>query len=184
MSFHHTRLQGMPTVMKRLTYCLFFLLFLSLLPQASAQSKKWAAGFRIGKSTGISAKFYANDSFSTEILLTHREKGLQVTGIAIFEEGEVPFLGIDPQIFWYYGIGGHAGYYRFTRNARDEAGNLVSQRRSRASVGVDGLIGAAWRPPNLPLDVSLDWKPYFDLFLPVSMSEGLFDIGVSVRYIF
>ncbi|MEM6767530.1 MAG: hypothetical protein AAF824_12090 [Bacteroidota bacterium] len=169
--------------MKRLSCYIFFLLILTG-PFLWAQSSQWSVGIRAGKSSGVSAKFYANDSFSTEILLTVREDGVQLTGLAIFEEGEIPLLDVDPQFFWYYGIGGHGGYYRYSRNVRDETGKIFSQRRTRAAVGLDGIIGMSWRANDWPVALSLDWKPYFDLFLPVRMSEGLFDFGITARYLF
>jgi len=98
-------------------------------------------------------------------LLFPGDNGIEFTGLY---EYHFPFS--DHEAFgWYIGWGVHLGFY-------DRPGN------TDISLGPDGILGFQYTFENIPLNLSIDWHPGFDI---ISDYRSRFsNVGISARYVF
>lgn len=158
---------------------------LAALPQTAQAQRGGAdyqtsAGLRLSWWYGVSVKHFLQGNNAVEGILHSHGSSLKITGLY-----EVHSQAFDePGLRFYYGGGGHVGFAddRYLRN-RDRDYNYYS-RGTRGVIGVDGIIGLEYtiQDSNVPLNVSVDWKPAID-FTPQVWFVGA-EIGVTVRYIF
>jgi hypothetical protein len=77
---------------------------------------------------------------------------------------------------FYYGIGGHIGFWdgRYYWNYNND--------RNYTVIGIDGILGLEYNFKEIPFNLSIDWKPAFNL----NDSSGFWGDGgaISIRYIF
>jgi hypothetical protein len=130
----------------------------------SAQLYKQAAGIRIGPSspairTGLTYRYFLNESTAAQGILSFGD-GI---GIAGLYEKHRP-LNIE-SLQWFYGGGGY-----------------FASIDKEAYIGATGIVGVDYRFSQLPLNISLDWKPELNLIGGVYF-EGA-TVGFSARYIF
>lgn len=138
-----------------------------------AQNYKTGVGLRGGWFNGITAKHFIKDDVALEGILSTRWSGFNFTGLY-----EVHRSAFDVEgLVWYYGGGGHIGFW----NGEDvEWGS--KKTGSYTVVGIDGIIGIEYTFRDIPLNLSIDWKPVVNL---VGHSGFWGDGGaVSIRYVF
>lgn len=143
------------------------LIIVSMLSAAvAAQNYNWAIGVRGGAQTsGISTKINFNPTNSLELIL---DLAHGVNGYAL-AQWNIPVIA---QGFnFYYGAGAHIGqwkkhgYHKFT-------------------FGIDGMIGLEYKIQNIPLVLSVDYKPALNLIgqtIPLFVAD---DLALSVRVCF
>ncbi|RMG18411.1 MAG: hypothetical protein D6730_22840, partial [Bacteroidetes bacterium] len=86
-----------------------FLLLLTFTSQLWAQVSRTAVGLRSGQSTGIALKHYVESDIALEGILSFRENGMQLSALTNFQN---QFFGsYVSHLYYYFGLGGHAGYY-------------------------------------------------------------------------
>lgn len=136
---------------------------------AHAQSSEYstAIGLRLGNSSGISAKKALRGRTVLEGLVTTRWNGINVTALA-----EVALPLDTPGLRWYYGGGAHVGFWDHPDNP---------EREGQLFVGVDGIVGMEYTFSTIPLNLSLDWKPMFNILSYTSFNWDEF--ALSVRYV-
>ncbi|WP_040664027.1 hypothetical protein [Nafulsella turpanensis] len=166
--------------MRKLILAIFScLLAVTLMPeQALAQREiayETSAGVRLSAFYGASIKHFFEDRNAVEGILHSSWGALKVTGLY---ERHMPAFD-EPGLRFYYGGGGHIGFtgsrYYDRRYDSDGSGVLI---------GIDGILGAEYtiQDREIPLNVSLDWKPVFE-FTPFAGFWGA-ELGLTVRYIF
>jgi len=129
-------------------------------------------GLRVGAATGVTVKHFISSRHALEGILSTRWRGVTVTGL--YEIHDDAFDA--PGLTWHYGFGAHIGFWngRYVKWAEDDINHGV--------IGIDGVIGLEYNFPQAPINVSLDWKPAFNL---IGHSGFWGDSGgVSIRYIF
>ena len=149
-------------------------LLLSLNYAASAQHYDRAVGLRGGLLTGVTYKQFVTDQAAVEGIMAWRWRGFEVTGLY---EMHNPAFEVDG-LMWYYGAGGHVGFYgNYSRHPWYD-----NSYRGGMTVGIDGIIGLEYTFTDLPINISLDWKPELNVlgYFGFWGDEG----AVSVRYIF
>lgn len=153
------------------------LLFLIISDLAHAQANyRTAVGLRLNGGAGISVRHFINKEANLEGILYTRWGGVNLTGLYAFN---IP-VGEEPGFNFYMGGGGHIGIWN-----RDNNPWWDEQRRyndSRLVIGVDGQIGLEYTFGNLPLNLSLDWKPALNLIGVSNFWAS--DMALSVRYAF
>ena len=107
------------------------------------------------------------------VLSTHF-RGLQVTGLA---EIHAPAFDVDG-LKWFYGGGGHIGFYSYW-DGHPYFSETYSG--SRAVIGVDGIVGIEYTIQELPICLSIDLKPAFNIIGYSGFGSGG---GISARYTF
>lgn len=156
-------------------FIIITVLFLLTSVALQAQSFKRAAGLRAGWSNGLTYKQFINESAAIEGILYSRWRGLQLTGL--YEKHVMTATtGLD----WYYGVGAHIGFWRGYKGHpwfKDD-----NYDRSYTTVGIDGIIGIQYTFQEVPFNLSLDYKPSFELFGYTGFWGG--DAALSIRYCF
>lgn len=162
------------------TYCLFLVLLLSRL---NSYAQPTALGLRIGNiNSGITAKHNLTEKTAIEgiAFLFTRGDGVEFAGLYEFF---YPIAGAEGLSF-YAGFGAHLGiwkyhhydyyYYKNHRDYRvDNTYALV--------IGPNGIVGLEYKFANFPLNLSLDWFPFFNLLPEVDLFVDR--VGISFRYI-
>ena len=146
-------------------YLIGILLLFSL--STSAQYK-YAVGIRFDRRPGITFKNNKGTGTSLEAMLHGFGNGAKVTLLA--EKHQKAFS--TGHWRWYYGAGGHLA--AASRYRKWEYAEPLTQ------VGVDGILGIEHTFSEVPLNISLDWKPEFNFV----NYTGLYldNVGLSLRF--
>ena len=138
----------------------------------NAQDYSTGIGIRGGWSNGLTIKHFLGEKAAVEGILASRWQGFSITGLY---EIHAQAFDVD-RLNWYYGVGGHVGFWKGNNVA------WATDNNSYTVIGVDGIIGIEYNIPDIPINISADWKPAFNL---VGYSGFWGDGGaVSVRFIF
>jgi hypothetical protein len=156
--------------MKRFIITLTFVFCIVAL--ANAQDYKNGIGLRGGLYNGLTFKHFMGEKPAVELLLATRWSGFELTGLY-----EIHNRAFDvDRLNWYYGIGGHVGFYNGDHTPWGTLGTTYTV------VGIDGILGIEYNFTELPVNISLDWKPAFN-FIGYSHFWGD-GAAFSIRYIF
>jgi hypothetical protein len=170
--------------MKKFCFILIILTFITT-SIAKCQFADRQAGFRTGYRSGI---FYqiTNESGNAEIgynaMLSFNNDGIQLTGLRIVYETSLS--EISPDLFFSWGYGGHGGFI-YT----DHVGFLGERysfggKRFCPVFGADGWLAAEYRFHEIPLNISLNIKPFVELTIPSFVKIMPGDLGLSISYVF
>jgi hypothetical protein len=153
--------------MKKSIFCVTIVLFSFL---AKSQDYKTAFGLRGGFSNGLTIKHFLSGTNAIEGILTTRWGGFNVTGL--FEvHNTLPTEGLC----WYYGGGIHMGVWDGSK------GNpWVGGGQTTSVIGIDGILGMGYTFVDIPLNLSVDWKPAYNLLGHSGIWADNF--ALSVRY--
>lgn len=149
------------------------LLLLGLSGALQAQDYQTAVGLRAGLGSGLSVKHFLNRYNAVEGMVESRWDGINVTGLYEWQQGKLGEYGVS----WYYGAGAHFGAWN---GGSPQPWFDENDRQVHHVFGVDGIIGMEYTFEDFPLNLSLDWKPAFNL----TGHTGLWldNIAVNVRY--
>ncbi len=115
-----------------------------------------ALGVRGLGTTGISIKHFTKSNQAIEGIVGLWPNAFSAT---VLLEYYVPAFG-EPGLNWYYGAGAHIAsesnleYYDGLRGYRSDEG---------VSLGIDGIFGLEYKIQELPMAISLDMKPFFEM---------------------
>jgi hypothetical protein len=149
-------------------------IFMFLMPIDLNAQKDYnsAIGVRGAPASGITFKHFTAANKNYELILTTRWEGFNLTGL--YEINQVAF---DSENFnFFYGFGGHVGFWD-TYNDHpwfdDDVTHVVA--------GVDGIIGLEYTFNEIPFNISIDWKPAFNIINHTGFWAD--EVGFSVRYV-
>ncbi len=148
----------------RITLTLVLIVLASTFFTASAQDYKVAIGVRLSNATptlsnSITVKYNMNQKHTIEGLLSFGSR----FGMGVLYE--VNNLTTVQGLNWFYGGGAYIGF---------EKGDTY--------LGPTGIIGLDYKFPNIPLNLSLDWKPELDFIPTINFVPDAF--GFSARFTF
>jgi hypothetical protein len=162
------------------------LLFITLLTISasfvSGQNKQ--AGIRGGYRSGI---FYqintnaGNAGIGYNALLSFNNAGLQLTGLKIIYAARLEEFSPDLYLAW--GYGAHAGFGTFYKDTYDIDNYVYHRRVFSPMIGVDGWGAIEYRFNEIPMNISLNVKPFLELTFPAIRFMPV-DFGLSVSYVF
>lgn len=153
-------------------------LFAILFSTASfAQNYKTGVGVRLGPSNGLSVKHFISSDAAIEGLLATRWGGFHIVGL--YEKHQWIFN--DPNLSFYYGGGGHVGVWDKNHRGPDWFFDDYYDDDFIA-VGVDGIVGIEYTFKEVPFNVSLDYKPAFNIVEHTGF--WLDELGLSIRFTF
>jgi hypothetical protein len=158
--------------MKKIILTLTFVIFIYAF--ASAQDYNTGVGLRLGFSNGLTVKHFIGHRSALEGLLSTRWRGFEITGLY-----EVHNQAFDVErLNWYFGGGGHIGFW----NGDNTYGRWGDEGVNYIVIGIDGILGIEYNFEAVPVNISLDWKPAFNL----TGYSGFWGDGgaLSIRYIF
>lgn len=164
----------------------YYLLALCLIPFAGiSQSSNKAIGIRGGVSSGFEYRVFSGNTNSYKVLLSTRQRGLQLTGLKEFHIPDV--FDINEEISFVYGVGAHVGIESWNRYDYYDPYNphlYYRERRSGPIAGLDGLLALEYSIPQIPLVAGIEMKPYFNLFGKNFFQLQPFDFAFTVKYTF
>lgn len=156
--------------MKKIILTLTLVIFISAF--GSAQDYNTGVGLRLGFSNGLTVKHFLSQRSAVEGLLATRWHGFEITGLL-----EVHNQAFDvDRLKWYFGGGAHIGFWNGDNTYWGDTGTNYT------IIGVDGILGIEYSFSEVPINLSLDWKPAFNL----TGYTGFWGDGgaLSIRYIF
>ncbi|WP_370089955.1 hypothetical protein [Ekhidna sp.] len=85
----------------------------------------------------------------------------------------------EPGLNWYYGIGGHIA----TQSDVIRNDGIYRRETSEVGFGVDGIFGIEYKIREVPIAMSLDFKPFFEVATDgdafIALDPGL---GIKVTF--
>ncbi len=137
---------------------------LSVLPFAKSEAQNWGIGLRGGFDYGLTVKKYMGGN-ALDFMGHFHNNGVQVAGLYEWNHQ----LGSGFTL--YYGAGLSLGAWEYGDS--NEMG---------FGLGIDGIVGVEWKIPSVPLALSLDWKPSFEILPETDFYIKGFAFGV--KYVF
>jgi len=142
--------------------------------ELKAQSYSTGIGLRSGVSNGLTVKHFIRENVALEGILHTRWQGLVITGLYEVHRDISEVRGLR----WFYGGGAHIGSWNGNRSppwARQDF-------RGATVIGIDGIIGLDYIFTDAPINLSLDYKPAFNL----TNDAGFWgdEVALSIRFAF
>lgn len=137
---------------------------------ANAQDYKTALGLRAGVPYGITVKHFVNPNNAFEGILASRWDGVAAT--VLYEN--VHWTGQFPALNWYWGFGGHLGFW--------DSHPTYTGPSSTAVIGLDAVLGLEYTFDEVPFNLALDILPSFNV-IGHSGWNGVHG-ALSIRYVF
>jgi hypothetical protein len=151
---------------------LIVILFAGLTAIVSGQDYKTSLGIRAGIPYGLTIKHFLSKTNAIEGILAGSYGGFVVTGLYENEH----WTGQYPGLNWFWGAGAHAGFWDAGMNP-----NLPGTY-SGSVIGVDFVIGMEYTFDEIPLNLSIDLLPTFNLI--GNTGWGGLNGAISIRYVF
>lgn len=151
-----------------------FLITICSVSLSKAQDYKTGIGLRAGFSNGLTVKHFISQKSALEGILSSRWRGFELTGL--YEVHNEAFN--TERLKWFIGFGGHIGFWdgKYTYKYWGD------RDRNYTVIGLDGILGLEYSFAEVPISLSVDWKPAFNI---VGYSGFWADGGaLSIRYIF
>ena len=155
-------------------FLIAFIIVLCFASVSYAQDYRTGIGLRAGFANGLTIKHFIGEKPAIEFLFASRWRGVEFTGLYEIHHRAFNTEGLK----WYIGFGGHIGFWNgnYTHEYWGERGTTYTV------VGLDGILGLEYCFSEVPVNLSLDWKPAFNV---VGYSGFWGDGGaLSIRYIF
>ena len=151
--------------MKKLIFTIIFAFSFIFLNSISAQSYSSAVGVKLGYCLNGTFKKQIKENFYVDIYAGFRTHFI-LGGAAV--EFHKPIEEVE-NLYWYYGGGAYFGSYNYNSF-------------SYTFIGINGVLGLDYSFDEIPLNVSVDWMPGFNL---TGDNNGFYSYvgGLSVRYI-
>jgi hypothetical protein len=150
-----------------------------------SQSPEKAIGIRGGLSSGFEYRVFSSELSSYKVLLSTRQRGLQLTGLKEFHQPAA--FNFCEELTFVYGYGAHAGFesWDVTRYYTDyDSHYSYRDHRSGPIVGLDGLAAVEYTIPAVPIVAGFEVKPYFNLLGKNFFQLQPFDFAFTVKYTF
>ena len=130
--------------------------------KSSAQDYRFSMGLRLSNSiptlnNSVSGKYFVTDKNAVEGLIAFGSRFGVGALLEIHDKLDVEGLS------WFYGAGAYLGF-----------------ENKNAYVGPTGIIGLDYKFTNVPINLSLDWKPELDIVPAVNFVPQAF--ALSVRF--
>lgn len=160
--------------MKKIFCCLLLCAGLFLFNNVSAQDYKTGLGVRLSSAgamvnNSISLKHFLNDRAAIDALFSFGDP------LALGALYEVHRPLAESGIKWYYGGGAYLAFVK-TYDVNKQ------RNETNTNFGAQGVIGLDYKFANLPLNLSLDWKPELNLVTDINFEASA--IGFTARFTF
>ena len=160
--------------MKKVISISLIVAILAFTNTVSAQAYKTGIGVRLSSAqamvnNSITLKHFLNERSAIEALLSFGDP----LSLGALYEIHKPFSTEGLQ--WFYGGGGYIGFVKSYNPNKDK-------NETDANFGAMGVIGLDYKFVNLPLNISLDWKPELNLVSDINFEPAA--IGFSARFTF
>jgi hypothetical protein len=150
---------------------LFLLAFVLIgASQIQAQDYKTALGIRLSSqgpaiNNSVSFKHFMNPKLAVEALFTF-DKRAAIGGLLEVHNPMPSTEGLQ----WFYGAGAYLGF------------DSDKTHTDRALMGAQGIVGLDYKFANLPLNLTLDWKPELNIIDNINFEPAA--VGFTIRFTF
>src|SRR5688572_11248767 len=160
--------------MKKAIFPLLLIAAIGFTSTASAQDYRTAVGVRLSNSSplinnSISLKHFLTENTAVEALFSFGDP----LGLGALIEIHKP-LG-EQGIRWYYGGGGYLAFQKVYDPAKQK-------NETDTYFGAQGVLGLDYKFANIPLNLSLDWKPELNIVSDINFEPAA--IGFTARFTF
>jgi hypothetical protein len=140
----------------------------------NAQDYKTALGVRLSSSNAyqnnsISIKHFISETTAIEGLFTFGEP-LALGALVEFHK-PLSTQGLN----WYYGVGGYVAFIK-------KVNTTTLKTTSDPNIGAQGVVGLDYKFSNIPLNLSLDWKPELNIVSDINFEPAA--VGLTARFTF
>ena len=140
-------------------------MFIVFALSTKAQEYVNAVGVRLGAnspaiSSGFTIKHFLNETEAVEGIIGI-DNGL---GLCALYQWHHPIDAVQ-HLKWYVGAGGYAAF-----------------KSSQSFIGAAGVVGLDYKFEEIPLNISLDWKPELNLISKVGFEANT--VGIAARFVF
>lgn len=130
-----------------------------------AQDYKTGLGVRLSTAgavvnNAITFKYFLNEKSAIEAQFAFGDP----TALGVLYEVHKPVNNTEG-LKWFYGGGGYIGF-----------------SKPDPLLGAQGVVGLDYKFPNLPLNLSLDWKPELNIAPDINFEPSA--LGLSIRFTF
>jgi hypothetical protein len=159
---HNISLPFLNYSMKRILFIALLSSGLLFAQDASAQNYRFALGVRLSNSTptlnnSITGKYFITDKSAVEGIVSFGSR----FGMGALLEIHKP-LNVEG-LTWMYGAGAYVGF-----------------QDKNTYLGPTGILGLDYKFANVPINLSLDWKPELDIIPDINFVPDAF--ALSVRF--
>lgn len=148
----------------------------------AAQDYFRAVGTRGGRTAGITYRQFLDPTLAYEGIVSFRNSGMQFT--ILRQRFESTVWSFSDEFFLTYGYGGHVGFL-YSDNFRFFFREIYYEHKKFSPlIGIDGYIGIEYHFPGLPIQIGLDYKPYFDFSIYQFFTLSLGDAAFTLKYTF
>jgi hypothetical protein len=171
LCWHYFRSKGIKfKAMKKFLPAFLFISLLSISKQSTAQDYKTALGIRLSTdaaviNNSVSIKHFLNEKLAIEGFLSFRDP-VAIGGLLEVHKPLPSTEGLK----WFYGAGVYLGF------DSDRA------KASRNLMGAMGTVGLDYKFVNVPLNLSLDWKPELNIVDDINFEPAA--VGFTARFTF
>ncbi len=160
--------------MKKIMFVSLFIAAIAFSTTASAQAYKTGVGVRLSSAqamvnNSISLKHFLNERSAIEVLFSFGDP----LAIGALYEIHKPFSTEGLQ--WFYGGGGYLGFVKSWNPTKNK-------NETDVNVGAQGVVGLDYKFVNLPLNLSIDWKPELNLVSDINFEPAA--VGFTARFTF
>lgn len=160
--------------MKKILFVVLLLTVISAGSLLQAQSYRTALGVRLSsanamQNNSVSFKQFITDKTAIEALFTFGDP----LALGALVEFHKPLSSAG--LTYYYGGGGYIGFVK-TLNVNTQKTN------TDPNFGAQGVIGLDYKFNNIPLNLSLDWKPELNIVNDINFEPAA--IGFTARFTF
>ncbi len=160
--------------MKKFLFSLLLTAGIAALNTVNAQDYKTALGVRLSSASAavnnsISIKQFISDKTAIEGLFSFGDP----LALGVLLEFHKPLTPAG--MTWYYGAGGYLSFIK-TYNPTKQ------KNETDPNFGAQGVLGLDYKFSNIPLNISLDWKPELNIVSDINFEPAA--IGFSARFTF
>jgi len=148
----------------------------------AAQDYSRAAGVRGGRTAGLTYRQFLDPTLAYEGIISFRNSGMQFT--VLRQRFEPALWNISDEFFFTYGYGGHVGFLYSNKFRFLFREIYYENNRFSPLIGMDGYVGIEYHFPSLPVQIGLDYKPFFDFSLYQFFNLSLGDAAFTLKYTF
>jgi hypothetical protein len=134
-----------------------------------------AIGVRGLGTSGLTIKHFTESNKAIEGIIGFYPNAFSAT---LLVERYAPAFS-EPGLKWYYGIGGHVA----TQSDVVSNDGLYRRETSEVGLGIDGIFGIEYKIREVPIAMSLDFKPFFEVATDgdafIALDPGL---GIKVTF--
>lgn len=143
-----------------------------------------AIGLRGGDLGGLTIKHFTSEERAIEAIVGIGFRDPRLFSLTVLLERHTPAFNVSG-MRWYYGGGGHvalvgsrSGYIR-----RPWFGERYYYEGGAFGLGIDGIVGLEYKIPPIPFAISIDIKPYIEVFSPGGVIWSLDPaLGIKVTF--